>query len=308
MANSKTKHKTKHRPSRKNLERLVKEYSNQCFWCKRTIVILKNLENVVKITSKTVTYVFEGQEVTSCIATVDHVLPMVEGGRNKLNNLVPACVACNGTRNDIYQRRKKTYNNMTHGHIAIEYRDGSKINLITWHDGHKEEILYDLILIPLVLFLWSKNTWQRYVKNDVVIGPENGPIFMRVFMDNKHKYTSLEDVKCAWEAACFLEMNEEILSSWISSLHFNRWYVSKEYNKSPELFLSIVEDELVIKSGAYWQNDDFATKVQKGFDKLSEYIHWSKLQNYVKRFKNSVKIDIHGLIQEFIFQEIQQLG
>lgn len=52
---------------------LVKKYGNECFWCHRPFT--KDLP-----------------------LTIDHILPLKNGGSDRLENLVPGCEPCNNGR------------------------------------------------------------------------------------------------------------------------------------------------------------------------------------------------------------------
>jgi 5-methylcytosine-specific restriction endonuclease McrA len=88
------------RAREKHLDRLYVEQNSLCWWCKSACVLLRYVppDAVVchvhgSVQWRDGDFVLEGR-----IGTVDHVLPVRDGGDNDAENLVMACMECNGRR------------------------------------------------------------------------------------------------------------------------------------------------------------------------------------------------------------------
>lgn len=81
---------------------LLAKTAGRCFWCKRPVVYAPAFSigrDVLEITLAAVRYYEDGVIRHILRATVDHVVPRSKGGTNHDDNLVPACLECNGKRN-----------------------------------------------------------------------------------------------------------------------------------------------------------------------------------------------------------------
>lgn len=84
------------------MPKLLRRHNSKCRYCGRDVISVKQLKRQGRFIRDTHHWVFwsngSGQEIQTLKATVDHVLDLSEGGSNKLDNLVLACVSCNAAR------------------------------------------------------------------------------------------------------------------------------------------------------------------------------------------------------------------
>lgn len=83
-----------------HLQEVCNRLGFKCYWCERPLVILRLLpkQNIIGRSAHQVTWRGKGKIKTAYYATVDHVIPIREGGSNKWDNLVPSCAPCNEAR------------------------------------------------------------------------------------------------------------------------------------------------------------------------------------------------------------------
>lgn len=91
---------------------LMHEFGARCFYCKREVAPISHTRKryrIVCIKKQWFTWAWtDGTTHTALIATIDHVVPLSQGGDNKKGNLVLCCIGCNGRRNDLAQGKKLT--------------------------------------------------------------------------------------------------------------------------------------------------------------------------------------------------------
>jgi 5-methylcytosine-specific restriction endonuclease McrA len=97
------------------LKRVCTHLGYECWWCKRPLVLARDIPdvNVLKRTADHLTWRSNRHgPITKLIATVDHVLPLADGGNNYYTNLVPSCGPCNRDRTNrpaIFARRLEQF-------------------------------------------------------------------------------------------------------------------------------------------------------------------------------------------------------
>lgn len=89
------------RRARERAPAVLKKHGTQCWWCKAPLISIQSLrpEQIVRITGRHVWWRKNGTVRVDLFATLDHVVPLSEGGTNRFANLVPACSKCNNSRN-----------------------------------------------------------------------------------------------------------------------------------------------------------------------------------------------------------------
>lgn len=102
---SEEERRDKHRRSKKARRRLRKKLGKtselSCEWCGASLYFRENLPLPMVRESHHWFYLrqVDGEIIHVRKATVDHVVPMSEGGTDEYENLVPACQRCNANRN-----------------------------------------------------------------------------------------------------------------------------------------------------------------------------------------------------------------
>ena len=102
---------TKHRSDREQLRRvarrgrdfIIDRYGDNCYYCKAKLYLLGSgkivdkyyINKRIKGTLKKVKYF-----------TIEHIIPLIEGGTNHIDNTVPCCAECNELRNEEYKAKK----------------------------------------------------------------------------------------------------------------------------------------------------------------------------------------------------------
>jgi len=85
------------------LKRVCTKLGYECWWCKRPLVLSRDIPEI-NIVSRTAHYLIwrsnKHGAIKKLIATVDHVLPLADGGNNYHTNLVPSCGPCNSDRSN----------------------------------------------------------------------------------------------------------------------------------------------------------------------------------------------------------------
>jgi len=69
--------------------KLFRLQNGKCFWCNEEM------------------HFSEGQHYQPRRVTIDHILPVSQGGTHELDNLVAACLECNSKRNSLDSNRVK---------------------------------------------------------------------------------------------------------------------------------------------------------------------------------------------------------
>lgn len=85
------------------LKRICTKLGYNCWWCKRHLVLARDIPevNILERTADHLTWQSNKHgPIKKLIATVDHVLPLADGGNNYHTNLVPACGPCNRDRSN----------------------------------------------------------------------------------------------------------------------------------------------------------------------------------------------------------------
>lgn len=80
---------------------VIERHGSECYYCGAPLVSIQTLRRsqVVKVSGRHVWWTNNGFVRQDLFLTLDHVIPIAEGGSNELNNLVPACSKCNNARN-----------------------------------------------------------------------------------------------------------------------------------------------------------------------------------------------------------------
>lgn len=95
--------------------------NSQSIWVKRAKALNKNREEKVSAEDLRAVVAIWGEQCFYCLkpldfvkgngeATFDHLVPYSRGGRNTKRNIVPACLLCNGSKDEkrvIWDRRSK---------------------------------------------------------------------------------------------------------------------------------------------------------------------------------------------------------
>lgn len=95
------KKKTRQRARNDHLDRLFVEQNSLCHWCHRPTALTRYVpKNALVGTIKSEVRWRIHADLVVCVpvATVDHVIPLSEGGTNDPGNLVLACANCNKDR------------------------------------------------------------------------------------------------------------------------------------------------------------------------------------------------------------------
>ncbi len=101
--------------ARKRLPKLLEEQNHKCKWCGKEIVqtisingrvgpwiVIYKGENKLAIKSpNTVLFEYNQKIIRMPWATIDHIKPLSEGGKNEKCNLCAACTSCNNERSRI---------------------------------------------------------------------------------------------------------------------------------------------------------------------------------------------------------------
>lgn len=74
---------------------------HRCHWCRAYVVIVRQIPKAqrLKLDKWSVVYMVGSKKLWHARATVDHVVPLGEGGSSVFANLVCACAKCNDSRN-----------------------------------------------------------------------------------------------------------------------------------------------------------------------------------------------------------------
>lgn len=130
---------------------------------------------------------------------------------------------------------------MTHGHILVTLKGGKKkdnLELYTWHDGHTNEAIEDLITLPQYILEYAKFQTQMF----------NSPNIPRTKFFEAHHYhghwfyqhfmyfyvvgakadfpeRSLEAYKADWENSRQLEFCMPSVANWMTWIRFDRWTI-----------------------------------------------------------------------------------
>lgn len=101
--------------AREYLAEKVESAFDRCHWCKCEIIWRWRVAGRIKTDHKnhTVSYRIGDEIFTTPMATVDHVIPISEGGGNSLLNLVSSCYDCNAERNYQAQLRENEQNKVS---------------------------------------------------------------------------------------------------------------------------------------------------------------------------------------------------
>ena len=80
---------------------VIERHGSECYYCGAPLVQIKKLHHtqLIKVTGRHVSWIKDGVVRQDLFLTLDHLVPVSEGGSNSLNNLVPACSKCNNARN-----------------------------------------------------------------------------------------------------------------------------------------------------------------------------------------------------------------
>lgn len=87
----------------RRLPKLVRRQNGLCHWCQCPILqfTLEQVLHCIKLTRNSI-YLEENGEIKRYQqATVDHIIPVRDGGNNEPENLVAACASCNRRRTSV---------------------------------------------------------------------------------------------------------------------------------------------------------------------------------------------------------------
>lgn len=80
----------------------------KCHWCGARVVFLDRVRSSQRVSTsdpRRVVVLVGGERVTFRLGTLDHVVPLSEGGSEELSNLVAACHQCNAGRDRAAAKR-----------------------------------------------------------------------------------------------------------------------------------------------------------------------------------------------------------
>ena len=112
-----TAKKTIRRSAVRKLPQLILNQGGMCYWCHRPIVHVVSLRDagvLVSESHRNATFSLDGKFYKARIATIDHVIPLhefsIDASSRECNtdNIVAACVRCNGQRNSEEQNADPT--------------------------------------------------------------------------------------------------------------------------------------------------------------------------------------------------------
>lgn len=85
------------RRAREHMPDMLDRQQNRCYFCGRFIIAVKSIpaKNRLEQDATTITYLHRGQRRRDLFATVEHLIPLKEGGCNSPDNLVATCFDCN---------------------------------------------------------------------------------------------------------------------------------------------------------------------------------------------------------------------
>jgi len=102
MSSSRTSHRKRKQAKRRFLRTVARaSWISKCHWCGKPIVWATRIptQSVIKVHRKDyITVNLLGKAVRMFIATIDHVVPLRDGGANDRSNLVASCRPCNMLR------------------------------------------------------------------------------------------------------------------------------------------------------------------------------------------------------------------
>ncbi len=154
---------------------------------------------------------------------------------------------------------------MTHGHILIcdtERKD--RYPLYAAHDGHTEQIVRDLIHLPVALF--DKSVSYALASQADDFKPQlfhDGPWFMQVLLlaifhpgDRPARVPTRESVSGSFRSLGFGEVHPRKLATWVQAMWFDRWVIAPADYKPhrqyvPDVIVEVnhAESNYVIKRG-----------------------------------------------------------
>lgn len=109
--------KRERRKASRYLRLLLARTRGRCHWCRVPVVRVGSIPPHLRVKPTKWAIVFwrGGKLRWVAVATVDHVVPLVDGGESRPGNLVAACCKCNGRRNaeQIAARRKGRWPDVT---------------------------------------------------------------------------------------------------------------------------------------------------------------------------------------------------
>lgn len=95
------------RQARKKFPCLMMKTKGKCYWCSKDIVVSQAIIRAYPYRIKK-EYIFwtdyQGEEHVALFATVDHIVPIRDGGTNDPENLVASCGPCNRDRTATQQQ------------------------------------------------------------------------------------------------------------------------------------------------------------------------------------------------------------
>lgn len=107
MSHSRRKKREKRKAARSNISiaKLMVKARGKCHWCNIPIIAVRNIPRGLRIKQHDGVLVYWpikigiGVPMTKSVATVDHIVPISDGGSNEEGNLVASCERCNASRN-----------------------------------------------------------------------------------------------------------------------------------------------------------------------------------------------------------------
>jgi len=126
----------------------------------------------------------------------------------------------------------------THGHVVFYEMNGKRpirpINCYTWHDGHREEAVADLLNLPFKIFSKQKDAYIRANSTDLSrrdisglaegywVYDQNMKFKLR---EAKNNLCNREDIYNDWLATIPLQTCSLAYATWFCQNRFNRWNV-----------------------------------------------------------------------------------
>lgn len=93
-----------HQIRRQLLLDLLRQQGHKCYWCKQRMWMRSDFDDVELKNENHKAVYANGR--WHPLATVDHVVPISQGGSDDPENLVAACASCNMQRNRVAQTRE----------------------------------------------------------------------------------------------------------------------------------------------------------------------------------------------------------
>lgn len=136
----------------------------------------------------------------------------------------------------------------THGEMVLR-EDGREIILYTWHDGHTTSALELLLELPFLMFEWSKNKHDTFVKENKHI---QGPWFYGMFQRqvSNDRVLTKGDVYESFDCGLLCDLQINSMSNWIVFSKFDTWTVVPD-----ESWTAYPGKDIIVDIGYYGCDD-----------------------------------------------------